>query len=167
LRKNEDMLQVLQRRLITPVLDLLRQGVTPEKIAAAIAIGSILGIFPVLGSTMLLCTLASVALGLNLPLIQLVNCVVYPLQLILLIPILQWGQRLFGAAPLPITLANVAAMIRASVWNTIVTLSGATARGIVVWVLISSVAAPAIYIACVTALRLASRVRSSAVVSQP
>jgi uncharacterized protein (DUF2062 family) len=157
------MLQVIRRRLVTPVLDLLRQGVTPEKVAAAIAIGAILGIFPVLGSTMLLCTLASVVLGLNLPLIQLVNCMVYPLQLILLIPILQWGQRLFGVAPLPLTLPSVFAMIKASVWHTIVTLSGATARGIVVWVLISAVAAPAIYAACVTALRVASRVRARAV----
>lgn len=43
------------RRLIRPILDLLRQGVTPEKIALSIALGGALGVFPALGSTTALC----------------------------------------------------------------------------------------------------------------
>ncbi|HYA16077.1 MAG TPA: DUF2062 domain-containing protein [Bryobacteraceae bacterium] len=152
----------IRRRVITPVLDLLRQGVTPEKIAAAIAIGCVLGIFPVMGSTTLLCTLASVGLGLNLPLIQLVNCIVYPVQLILLIPMLEWGQRLFGAPPLAITLPRVFEMIRSSVWHTVATLGTATARAIVVWTLVSLVAAPAIYFVLVPVLRVLARRRRAA-----
>lgn len=159
------MVGELRRRVVTPVLDLLRQGVTPEKIAAAIAIGCVLGIFPVIGSTTLLCALASVGLGLNLPLIQLVNCVIYPLQLILLIPLLEWGQRLFGAPPLPITLPLIFEMIRTSVWQTVATLGTATARAIVVWALVSLVAAPVIYLALVLLLRLAARGRLAALKS--
>lgn len=154
------MFGVIQRRLIAPVLDLLRQGVTPQKVASAIAIGATLGVFPVLGSTTLLCTAASLGLGLNLPLIQLVNCLVYPLQLILLIPMLQWGQWLFGEPPLPITLHKVLEMFRISVWNTVGTLGVATSRAMLVWLLASCIAAPAIYLVCVTALRALARVRS-------
>lgn len=146
--------QIVHRKLVTPTLDLLRQGVTPEKIAAAVALGAILGVFPVLGSTTLLCALAAAGLGLNLPLIQLVNCVVYPLQLIFLIPMLQLGQRLFGAPVLPLTLDRVLSMIRASIWNTIATLGAATGRAIVVWLLVSCLVAPAIYLAALPLLRL-------------
>jgi len=153
------MAGVLQRRVSTPILDLLRQGVTPEKVAAAIAVGVIVGVFPVIGATTLLCGLLAVGLGLNLPLIQLVNYLMYPLQLILLIPMLQWGQRLFGAPALPITLPKVFQMIQASVWNTIATLGGATARGIVVWLLASCVAAPVIYFCLLPVLRAAGRMR--------
>jgi uncharacterized protein (DUF2062 family) len=39
------------RHLVRPILDLLRQGVTPEKIALSLALGMALGVFPVLGST--------------------------------------------------------------------------------------------------------------------
>lgn len=149
----------IRARLVSPALNLLRQGVTPEKIAAAAALGFMLGIFPVLGSTTLLCALAAAVLGLNLPLIQLVNGAVYPLQLILLIPMLQWGQKLFGAPPLPLTLPQVFGMIRTSTWTAIATLGAATARAIAVWLLTACVAVPAIYLALVPLLRALGRAR--------
>ena len=145
--------------MIKRLLDLLRQGVTPEKIATAIAAGAILGVFPVLGSTTLLCTGAAALLGLNLPLIQVVNAIVYPLQLILLIPMLQLGQRLFGQPPLPITMAKVAHMIETSIWNTITTLGAATARAIVVWLLASWAIALLLYFGSVIPLRRMIRVK--------
>jgi uncharacterized protein (DUF2062 family) len=58
-----------QRRL-KPFIQLLRQGVSPEKIALAIILGMILGVTPVLGSTLVLCTVAAILLRLNLPAIQ-------------------------------------------------------------------------------------------------
>ena len=72
------------RRLILPILNLLRQGITPEKIALSIAFGIALGVFPVIGATTLLCAAAAIVLRLNLPAIQLVNYFVYPLQIALL-----------------------------------------------------------------------------------
>lgn len=144
----------LGRRIVLPLLELLRQGITPEKLATAIAVGAILGVFPVLGSTTLLCAAAAAILRLNLPLIQIVNTIVYPLQLILLIPMLQLGQRLFGAPPLPLTLPLIFDMIRASVWNTIASLGSATARAIVVWLCLSWIVALAIYFASLLPLRM-------------
>jgi len=38
-------------RWLKPFIQLLRQGVSPEKIALTIALGIILGVTPVLGST--------------------------------------------------------------------------------------------------------------------
>ena len=83
------------RKVVQPLLELLRQGLTPEKIAFTIALGITLGVTPVLGSTALLCTLAAVAFRLNLPAIQLVNWLVYPLQLALLVPLLRIGAWMF------------------------------------------------------------------------
>jgi uncharacterized protein (DUF2062 family) len=40
----------LYRKLVRPLVDLLRQGVSPEKIALSVALGVTLGVFPVLGS---------------------------------------------------------------------------------------------------------------------
>src|SRR3981081_2804173 len=39
------------RRLVRPLLDLLRQGATPEKLALSVALGAMLGVFPMLGAT--------------------------------------------------------------------------------------------------------------------
>ena len=87
------------RKLVLPVINLLRQGITPEKIALSLAIGICLGVFPLLGSTTILCTLAAILFRLNLPAIQLVNYFVYPLQLALLIPFIRLGEALLGAQP--------------------------------------------------------------------
>ena len=53
----------LRRRLVEPILELLRQGVTPEKIALSLAFGLGLGIFPVLGVSTMLCTLVAICCG--------------------------------------------------------------------------------------------------------
>ena len=89
----------LHRRILTPILDLLRQGITPEKIALSIALGITLGVTPVLGSTSILCFLAAVVFRLNVPAIQLVNYFVYPLQFALLIPFIRMGEWIFAARP--------------------------------------------------------------------
>jgi uncharacterized protein (DUF2062 family) len=87
------------RRLVRPFLDLLRQGVTPEKIALSVALGVTLGVFPVLGSTTALCALAAFAWQLNLPAIEIVNYFIYPLQIALLIPFFRAGRAALPRAP--------------------------------------------------------------------
>jgi hypothetical protein len=102
------------RKIVLPIIDLLRQGITPEKVALSIALGVTLGIFPVLGSTTILCAAAAVVLRLNLPAIQAVNYLIYPVQLILFLPLLQAGSRIAGAAPVSLSLADVFGMIKSA-----------------------------------------------------
>ena len=66
---------------------LLGEGLSVEKISLCIALGTALGIFPVVGSTTLMSAIAALVLRLNLPAIQAVNYLVYPLQLVLLAPL--------------------------------------------------------------------------------
>ncbi len=98
-------------RWLKPFIQLLRQGMSPEKIALTIALGIILGVTPVLGSTTLLCALAAILLRLNLPAIQLVNGVVYPLQFLLLIPFYRLGAWMFRADASTVSLGGVLALI--------------------------------------------------------
>ena len=90
------MNSLFQRRITRPILEVLRQGTTPEKIALSIAFGLVLGIFPAIGWTTLLCFLAAIIFRLNLPAVQLVNYFMYPVQLALLIPFIRAGELLFG-----------------------------------------------------------------------
>jgi uncharacterized protein (DUF2062 family) len=99
-------------RWLKPFIHLLRQGISPEKTALTIALGIIFGVTPVLGSTTLLCTLAAILLRLNLPAIQLVNGVAYPLQFIPLIPFYRLGAWIFSASASTISLGGVTALIR-------------------------------------------------------
>jgi hypothetical protein len=143
----------LRRKIVNPVLDLLRQGITPEKIALSIALGVTLGVTPVLGSTSLLCFLAAVLFRLNLPAIQSVNYLVYPLQFVLLVPFIRIGEWIFAAQPVRITLGEIVGLIRADVWNTISTLWTSTMHALAAWLALGSVASLVIYAVLTPLLR--------------
>ena len=77
-------------------IGLVRNGISPRKMAVCITVGICIGIFPILGTTTILCAAAAFALRLNQPLIQIVNYAVYPVQILLLVPFYSAGSWLFG-----------------------------------------------------------------------
>ena len=85
------------------LLELLKQGSTPEKLAFTIALGIAIGCFPIFGVTTILCALLAILFRLNVPAIQVGNYLATPLQLALLVPFLRWGERLFHAARLSLS----------------------------------------------------------------
>jgi uncharacterized protein (DUF2062 family) len=91
----------LYRRIALPILALLRMGATPEKLAWSIALGLVVGFNPLLGSTTLLCLVLAAIFRLNLAASQLANHVMYPVQLLLIVPFLTWGARVFHTGPIP------------------------------------------------------------------
>ena len=94
---------IFQRRVITPVLDLLRLGATPRKLAWSLAVGVAIGINPLLGSTTLVCLAIAFVLRLNLIASQISNHLVYPLQLALFFVFIRIGTVVFHTAHLPLT----------------------------------------------------------------
>lgn len=71
-------------------------GLPPETIALSVAVGLVLGVFPVFGCPTLLCAAAAFVLRLNLPALQLINQLSSPLQLALLIPLGRFGAFVIG-----------------------------------------------------------------------
>ena len=86
-----------RRRVVDPLVDLLAQGLTPERLALSLAAGLVLGLFPIVGVTTLLCVAAGFAFRLNHLALQLANHLAYPLQLPLVLAFVRLGERLVGA----------------------------------------------------------------------
>ncbi|HYL77201.1 MAG TPA: DUF2062 domain-containing protein [Bryobacteraceae bacterium] len=147
------MRQWLYRKIVLPLVDLLRQGVTPEKIALSISLGIAIGIFPVLGSTTLLCAAAAVVLRLNLPAIQLVNYLVYPLQLILFLPFLKAGSRIVGSRPVSLSLGEIFSLMKTDLWGLVKTLWTASLGAMALWLVIAPLLAAAVYFTLAPILR--------------
>ena len=97
----------LYRRAVLPFLALLRLGTTPECLAWSIAAGLVIGINPLLGSTTLVCLAIASVFRLNIAASQLANHIVYPLEVLLVIPFIRAGSRLFHTAPLPLSPASL------------------------------------------------------------
>lgn len=126
----------LQKRLVRPIVQLLTQGITPERIALSLAFGFMLGLFPVLGTTSLLCLAAAMLFRLNLPAVQLVNFLVNPLWFALLIPFIRAGEWLFGAPPLAMTASQILALAHAGMLHSIRLLWLTALRAAAAWLLV-------------------------------
>jgi hypothetical protein len=146
----------LQRRLVRPVIALLLQGITPEKVALSLVFGVMLGIFPVLGSTTLLCAVAALVFRLNLPAIQLVNYLVYPLQLAFVVPFMRLGARLFGHNPIVLSLEQMLALFRADAGKAFHLLWLVGLQAVGAWFLIVPPLAVALYLVLARVLRRAA-----------
>lgn len=145
------------RKIARPILELLRQGVTPEKMALSLALGVAFGVFPALGTTTALCALVAFIWRLNLPAIQIANYFVYPIQLALIIPFFRAGEILFGAPHLPLSASQVVAMVRANLWGSICFLWTTTWHAMVAWCLAAPVFVALAHLLLVPILRRVTR----------
>jgi len=132
---------VFQNKYVNKIIEFLKQGTSPRELALAISIAFVLGIFPVIGSTTILCTIFALVFRLNMPLIHLINYSVYPLQLIMLIPFMKIGEIFFGVEKLSYSLTEIFGMISENVFNAIMVLWNVTLQGIAAWLIIAPVLA--------------------------
>jgi uncharacterized protein (DUF2062 family) len=86
-----------QRRVRDPLVAQLTQGITPEKLALTVAVGSAIALFPLLGTTSLLCLAAGIALGLNQPIMQLINQAFWPIHVAAIYGCARLGETMFRA----------------------------------------------------------------------
>jgi uncharacterized protein (DUF2062 family) len=124
-------------RLRSACLKALGQGLTPGELAAAVAVGVALGVIPLFGASTPLGLGLGLAFGLNQPVLQAANYLAYPLQLGLLLPFLRLGERLFHAAPLPLSVPALVAGLRSDAVHTMATCWTALWHACVAWVLVA------------------------------
>jgi uncharacterized protein (DUF2062 family) len=93
-----------RRRLGDPIIALLTQGITADKVSYTLALGTGLSLFPFLGFTSLLNLVVGLALRLNQPLLQTLNQLLGPVQLVLIVLYIRVGERIWGAEPLPFSI---------------------------------------------------------------
>ncbi|MDX1707845.1 MAG: DUF2062 domain-containing protein [Desulfobacterales bacterium] len=122
------------------------QGLSVHKAALCLAVGITLGIFPVLGMTTLLCTAAAFALRLNLPAIQLVNYMAYPVQLALLMPFYSVGRWLFKSEGWLLPDENLIALLKNDFWGSMTRLWDLTLYAILTWTVICPILVILLYL---------------------
>lgn len=85
-----------RRKLLAPVVAQLTQGISVERVSWTVSLGMVLGVFPIMGSTSLICIVAAWAFGLNQGLLHLFKALVYPAHLALILVFIHLGERLYG-----------------------------------------------------------------------
>jgi hypothetical protein len=134
----------IHRRIVLPILALLRMGATPERLAWSLAVGLVVGVNPLLGSTTLLALGLAATFRLNIPASQLGNHVMYPLELAMFPMFVKLGSLLFRTARLPWEGKELWMAARTHPWDTTRVLWQWEWHALVVWAAFAAVALPAI-----------------------
>jgi uncharacterized protein (DUF2062 family) len=131
-----------QRRVVTPLLDLLRVGCSPRKLAWSLAVGFVIGINPLLGSTTLVALIAAGVLRLNLVASQIANHLVYPLELLLFAFFIKLGDKFFHTGRLPLEGHALFHAARVHPWATTRILWTWEWHALIVWAVLAAILCP-------------------------
>ena len=143
----------MQRRVVKPLIDLLRMGATPERLAWSIAAGVLIGINPVLGSTTLLALAVASAFRLNYVASQVGNHLVYPFELLLFPVWIAMGSVLFRTPGLKLARRELLHAVKHHPWQTTKALWTWEWHALVVWVFAAAILMPLLAMALKPVLR--------------
>lgn len=119
------------------ILLALRQGTSPRMLALTCALGVVIGIFPVFGTTTLLCLAISIAFRLNVPIMQVINYIVAPIQLLLIIPFIKAGTYVFHVNPFPYTVDELMGLFKTDLLLLLKEAGIGLLLGIAAWLIIA------------------------------
>jgi hypothetical protein len=128
-------------------------GASPEKLAWSIAAGLLIGINPIVGSTTVLCLALAFVFRLNVAASQIGNHVVYPLELLLVIPFIHAASRIFHTAPMPLSASELLRATRAHPLVLVRQLWVWEWHAFLLWAVVAAVAVPLAAIALTPLLR--------------
>jgi uncharacterized protein (DUF2062 family) len=155
---------LIYRKIVLPLLGLLRMGATPERLAWSLAVGVAAGINPLLGSTTIVCFALVFLFRLNPVAGQISNHLMYPVQLALLFPFFRAGEWLFHTGPLPILNKQIFVMARSAPVQTTKLLWEWEWHAMVAWAMVAVVLTPVLALILTPVLRhtMAYRARRNA-----
>lgn len=130
----------LQRRIVDPLLALLRQGVAPDRLALCVAIGVVVGNIPILGVSTILCGAIALIFRLNLPAIQIVQAAMAPTQVLLIIPFVRLGEWILRVPPQPVSIKEGLALLAQGAGHAVAALWDAILHAGLAWILVAPMA---------------------------
>lgn len=132
-------------RLIQSLNGFLRQGKSPHELALAIALGITIGMFPVQGTTTLICTMVSILFRLNLVVIQLANYLSIPLMMVMLVPFYTIGHHLFGRRTFQWNLADLVLLFQHDFLGAITEIFWSVSYAVGIWLLLAPIIIGIVY----------------------
>jgi uncharacterized protein (DUF2062 family) len=156
-----------QRGVIDPIAKQLTQGITPEKIALTLAVGSAFALFPILGTTTILCLIVGIVLRLNQPIIQIVNALCTPLHLPVIYCMVWLGNRIFHVPASHMSIHMMNHMLWDDPRDFFEKFGMTALHAIAAWSIIAPFSITAVYLLALPVLREALRRRIVVVTTAP
>ena len=138
------MASLWQRWIVTPVVGLLKHGADPDRLAWSLALGVVIGVNPLLGSTTVVVLALAAIFRLNLVASQVGNHAMYPLQLLMFPLFIKLGSLVFSTEKLPLEGKALWSAAKHHPWATTRLLWTWEWHALIVWAVLAAIALPAI-----------------------
>ena len=146
-----------QRRLLRPLRTQLTQGVTPDRLALTIAVGTACSLLPFFGLTTLLNLGVGLWLRLNQPILQTVNYLLTAAQVALILAYVRLGEWIWQAPPVTLSVPTLVTAFREDPGAFLVRFGLTGVHAATAWLLTSPILVAALYYSLRPALRKLSR----------
>jgi uncharacterized protein (DUF2062 family) len=148
-------------------MGLLLHGADPDRLAWSLALGVVIGINPLLGSTTVAVLALAAIFRLNLVASQVGNHAMYPLQLVMFPVFIKLGSLVFSTDKLPLQGSALWSAAKHHPWDTTRLLWRWEWHALVVWVVVAAVGMPLIAMALKPGLeKMARKMHRKTVVAE-
>ena len=141
------------RWVIQPIVKQLKQGTSPERLSWSVSLGITLGIFPIMGSTSIMCFIFGWLFKLNQPVLHLFKTLTYPIHLPLILIFIRLGQKMHGVPLLSLSIPELLGQFKDSPLQFAKDFGIAALLGIEAWAICSLIIIPAAYFIALPLLR--------------
>jgi uncharacterized protein (DUF2062 family) len=133
-------IQYKSKRLADAMKAFLANGVSPEKLANAVAIGVMCGLFPIFGTTTIVSALAGLLFRVNPVVVQVMNYAMYPVYFFVQFGLIAAGAWIFEDGLDAYSRESIRAVFDAGWFSAFAQLTRALLHAVVVWALVSPLA---------------------------
>jgi hypothetical protein len=119
------------------IVALLSQGLSAKKITQSIIFSALFTVIPLFGVSTFLITLISIKKRLNLPIMIALSYVIWPFQILLLIPFMKIGEFIFSIPPRNHSIDEILALYQENFFKLISQLSLDLLYALIAWILVA------------------------------
>lgn len=127
----------VKRRVLLPVRNALKNGLSQKRLAVSMALGITIGLIPFYGISTLIVGLLAYMLRLDFIVMQAVHYIVHPLQIALIIPFFKAGNYFAGNQSVSFSVKEYIALFKDDFWLAVNQLWKLNLLGILVWAMIA------------------------------
>lgn len=132
---------------------LLKQGLTPKELSQSIIVSGLISTIPILGVSTFMITTISLKRNLNLPVMISLSYLMWPVQILLIIPFIRVGEFIFSVPRHHHTVEEIIGSFQSSFFQTFTQLSFELLCGLGGWLLTAVPIAVGIYWVSILFLR--------------
>jgi uncharacterized protein (DUF2062 family) len=136
---------------------LFKQGLTPIQLTQSILVSALISIIPILGVSTFLLTVLSIKRKLNLPIMIAISYIMWPIQLLMIIPFINIGEFIFSIPQSNHSAQEIIASFQESFFGTLSRISFELLCGFVGWLLTAVPFFTLVYLVSISIFKLISK----------